>query len=94
MPTDREAECQLGGLFVYNSKPLIPCPEHMNIVLNGESRALNSGTLLAQLIHELGLEGKRLAVEINREIIPRSQYAHTELKNGDTIEIVHAIGGG
>jgi sulfur carrier protein len=66
----------------------------MNILLNGESRPLSSGTQLAQLVNELGLEGKRLAVEINREIIPRSQYANTELKNGDTIEIVHAIGGG
>jgi sulfur carrier protein len=66
----------------------------MNILLNGESRTLSNGTQLAQLVHELGLEGKRLAVEINREIIPRSQYANTELKNGDTIEIVHAIGGG
>ena len=66
----------------------------MKILLNGESHPLSSGTQLAQLVHELGLEGKRLAVEINREIIPRSQYANTELKNGDTIEIVHAIGGG
>lgn len=66
----------------------------MNILLNGESRPLDSGTHLAQLLQELELEGKRLAVEINREIIPRSQYANTELKNGDTIEIVHAIGGG
>ncbi|HEX5637640.1 MAG TPA: sulfur carrier protein ThiS [Gammaproteobacteria bacterium] len=66
----------------------------MNIVLNGEPRPVNSGTHLEQLVQELGLKGKRLAVEINREIIPRSQYANTELKNGDTIEIVHAIGGG
>ncbi|MDQ1362695.1 MAG: sulfur carrier protein [Pseudomonadota bacterium] len=66
----------------------------MNIVLNGEPRTLPGGTLLAQLIHELGLEGKRLAVEINREIIPRSLYAQTGVKDGDRIEILHAIGGG
>lgn len=66
----------------------------MTIVLNGASRDLPGNTRLAQLIHELGLEGKRLAVEINREIIPRSLYAQTELKNGDKIEILHAIGGG
>lgn len=66
----------------------------MNIVLNGEARALNNGTLVTQLIHQLGLEGKRLAVEINRDIIPRSQYAQTEIRDGDTIEVVHAIGGG
>jgi sulfur carrier protein len=73
---------------------LFPFFHAMHIVLNGESRPLISGTALTQLIKELGLEGKRLAVEINLEIIPRSQYATTELKNGDTIEIVHAIGGG
>jgi len=66
----------------------------MTIVLNGEPRTLAGSTRLAQLIHELGLEGKRLAVEINREIVPRSLYAQTELKDGDSIEIVHAIGGG
>lgn len=66
----------------------------MNILLNGEPRPLNNGTQLAQLVRDLGLQDKRLAIEINREIIPRSQYANTELKNGDTIEIVHAIGGG
>ena len=66
----------------------------MNILLNGEPRLLTPNTGLNQLLHELGLAQKRLAVEINLEIIPRSQYLQTELKNGDRVEIVQAIGGG
>lgn len=66
----------------------------MNIVLNGETRSLRPETQLAQLLQELELAEKRLAVEINREIIPRSRYHLTALKNGDQVEIVQAIGGG
>ena len=66
----------------------------MNILLNGEAREIAEGTLLSQLIEQLDLHGKRLAVEINKEIIPRSQHAEYAIKDGDNIEIVHAIGGG
>lgn len=86
--------CQTGHVFVYNFDSRLSNTNDMNILLNGEPRPLNNGTQLAQLVRDLGLQDKRLAIEINREIIPRSQYANTELKNGDTIEIVHAIGGG
>ena len=66
----------------------------MNISLNGEHKTLEAGTTLAQLIEQLGLTGKRLAVEINREIIPKSEHPSCVLKEHDQIEIVHAIGGG
>lgn len=66
----------------------------MNITLNGEARKIAEGTLLSQLIDQLDLHGKRLAVEINREIIPRSQHGDYVIRDGDIIEIVHAIGGG
>ena len=66
----------------------------MNILLNGEARDINDGTLLSQLIEQLDLQGKRLAVEINREIVPRSQHGEYIIQQGDNIEIVHAIGGG
>jgi sulfur carrier protein len=66
----------------------------MNITLNGQSRTLDTPLHVDQLIRELGLEGKRLAVEINHEIVSRSQYAHTPIQDGDQIEILHAIGGG
>jgi thiamine biosynthesis protein ThiS len=66
----------------------------MNIVINGENRTLNEPTSLEQLVSELGLENKRLAIEVNQGIVPRSKYAETLLKDSDKVEIVQAIGGG
>jgi sulfur carrier protein len=66
----------------------------MKITLNGEARAIDDGLKLQALIDQLGYSGKRLAVEINQEIIPKSQHADFIIKDGDHIEIVHAIGGG
>lgn len=65
----------------------------MKLVVNGESKEFASEINLATLLDQLKLEG-RLAVEINQEIIPKSQYSERLLRNGDKIEIVHAIGGG
>lgn len=65
----------------------------MQILVNGESKVLPTDTSLASLIRELRLEG-RLAVEINHEIVPRSQFEQYLLQDGDRVEIVHAIGGG
>lgn len=65
----------------------------MQIILNGESTIVDA-TTIAQLIEQLQLTGKRIAVEINEEIMPRSAHATTLLHEGDTVEIVHAIGGG
>ncbi|MDQ8038190.1 MAG: sulfur carrier protein ThiS [Pedobacter sp.] len=65
----------------------------MQIRLNGEAREVTAATLSA-LITELELAGKRIAVELNGEIAPRSQHEKISLKAGDHIEIVHAIGGG
>ena len=66
----------------------------MTLILNGEPRPLSAGDTLAALIAELQLGGKRVAVERNGEIVPRSRYADTMLMAGDRIEIVQAIGGG
>ena len=66
----------------------------MNITVNGESRSLEPGTSLGQLVENLGLKGKRIAVEVNRNIVPRSEYDDFRLSDNDTIEIVNAIGGG
>lgn len=66
----------------------------MNVTINGESRSLESGVSLSQLLNLLGLEGKRIAVEVNRDIVPRSEYDSLKLSDNDTIEIVNAIGGG
>lgn len=66
----------------------------MNIVLNGHEHPIAVATTLAQLLEATGYSGRRIAVEINRDIVPRSQYAERVLAAGDRIEIVHAIGGG
>lgn len=66
----------------------------MQIQLNGEAFALDRSMTLADLIEHLGLTGKRLAIELNLEIVPRSQHSETVLAEGDRVEIVHAIGGG
>ena len=66
----------------------------MNIVLNGEQRGLEDALTVLRLIDRLQLTGKRLAVEVNEEVVPRSLHAGYRLHDGDRVEIVHAIGGG
>jgi len=66
----------------------------MNIVLNGRPREVESGVTVSGLVAALELAGRRLAVEINEEIVPRSEYPAQRLREGDRVEIVHAIGGG
>ena len=66
----------------------------MQIVLNGHPRRLEPGTTLAGLVASLDLGGRRMAVEINEEVIPRSEHAEYVLGDGDRVEIVHAVGGG
>ena len=65
----------------------------MEIILNGELRSIENNFSIENLIKESGLIGK-YAIEVNRNIIPKSQYASTKIKSGDKIEIVQAIGGG
>lgn len=64
------------------------------IIVNGEKRSVPEGLTLAELVHELDLEGRRVAVEVNEEIVPRSRYAEHVLNGGDRVEVVAAIGGG
>lgn len=66
----------------------------MKIYLNGEARQVPDNCSAAQLVEELGLSGKRIAMEVNMEIVPRSGYDGHIFKEGDRVEIVHAIGGG
>lgn len=68
-------------------------PDQITIELNGEKRAVRPITL-AELVAELGLESRMIAIERNLEVVPKSQYAETRLKAGDRIELVHMIGGG
>ena len=66
----------------------------MNIQLNGESKNIDDDLTAEQLVVQLGLTGKRLAMEINMEIVPRSTYETVVLKPNDKVEIIGAIGGG
>jgi len=66
----------------------------MTITLNGEARALADATTVAALLLAIGLDVRKVAVERNEEIVPRSAYAATLLAEGDALEIVHFIGGG
>jgi len=66
----------------------------MRIQLNGESFELPDGQTVADLLARLELTGRRVAVELNLDIVPRSQHAAIALAEGDRVEVVHAIGGG
>jgi thiamine biosynthesis protein ThiS len=66
----------------------------MKLTLNGEHRAFPDTPDLAALVAALGLDPRKVAIERNLEIVPRSTYAQTALSDGDRIEIVHFIGGG
>ena len=66
----------------------------MRIQLNGDEHELESGTTLAGLTDSLELTGKRIAVEVNEELVPRSEHPAFVLNQGDRVEIVQAIGGG
>ncbi len=66
----------------------------MQILLNGEARDLDPGTCIAGLLLREGLAERRVAVEVNGEIVPRRQHADRALHEGDRVEIVHALGGG
>ena len=69
-------------------------PQALVLTLNGESRSLDAPLTVAGLIGSLGLDTRKVAVERNEAIVPRSAYAETWLAAGDALEIVHFIGGG
>lgn len=65
----------------------------MNLTINGETKVSAAETLGA-LVAELGMKPDRVAVELNREIVPRDQWPQTPLHDGDRLEIVQFVGGG
>jgi sulfur carrier protein len=66
----------------------------MDIRLNGDTLTLSAPCTLAELLVAQGLAGRRVAVEVNGEIIPRGRHADHPLAGGDVVEVVHALGGG
>jgi len=68
--------------------------ESLTLSVNGEPRVLPGPMTVAGLLAAIGLDARKVAVECREEIVPRSAYATTWLANGDSLEIVHFIGGG
>ena len=66
----------------------------MNIILNGQTREVPAGSTVADLIHSLEIEPRYVAVERNRELIPRARHSEQQLEDGDELEIVTLVGGG
>jgi thiamine biosynthesis protein ThiS len=66
----------------------------MEITVNDEARRLPVGATVADLVAALGLAARRVAVEVNRAIVPRASYAEATLHDGDTVEVIHFVGGG
>lgn len=65
----------------------------MRITVNGEARELPEGATVAELVAALGISGP-VAVERNRDVVPRAEHATTRLADGDQLEVVHFVGGG
>jgi thiamine biosynthesis protein ThiS len=65
----------------------------MNLTINGETQMCSAETLGA-LVEQLGMKPDRVAIELNREIVPRERWPQTPLRDGDRLEIVHFVGGG
>lgn len=66
----------------------------IQVTVNGENRELPNNSTVAHLVESLQLTGKRIAVELNGEIVPKSQHATTTISQGANLEIVVAVGGG
>ncbi|PRQ09931.1 sulfur carrier protein ThiS [Enhygromyxa salina] len=64
------------------------------IVLNGEPRPTSEGQSVADLLRELGLDARQVAVERNRDVVPRAEHGQTVLADGDQLEVVTFVGGG
>ena len=66
----------------------------IRVMVNGEAREVAAAATVADLLAQIGLDTRKVAVERNLEIVPRSTYAATALAAGDELEVVHFIGGG
>jgi sulfur carrier protein len=66
----------------------------MQVIVNGSPHRFESPPTIDELVQSLGLAGRRLAIEVNREIVPRGRHAEHRLADGDEIELVQAMGGG
>ena len=72
-------------------RPRVPA---LHLIVNGEPRTLTDGATVADLVAVLGLGPRRIAVEVNRAIVPRAEYGARTLGDGDAVEIIDFVGGG
>jgi thiamine biosynthesis protein ThiS len=86
-PSFQGAALFIGTAFLKRGRPL-------RLLINGEEKDVRSSENIEGLLRELDINGRHIAVALNLEVIPRSRYAETRLKEGDKVEIVHAVGGG
>ncbi len=66
----------------------------MTLTVNGQKREVREGSSIAEFLAALGFGSERVAVERNRQVVPRAEHAAVTLKEGDELEIVHFVGGG
>ena len=66
----------------------------VTVMVNDETHALPDGATVADLVATLGLGARRIAVEVNRMVVPRAEYPRTTLREGDAVEVIHFVGGG
>lgn len=71
-----------------------PSPHAIAITVNGEARTIRDGATLADLVAELGLTGRKIAIAVGRDVVPRGSYAARAIRGGERIEILEAVGGG
>lgn len=69
-------------------------PFRVQVTVNDEPRALPDGATVADLVTALGLGPRRIAVEVNRTVVPRGDYTRIALRDGDAVEVIHFVGGG
>ena len=81
-----------GGAFYLRRKMSVP--ESLTVQINGEPRRVSGSVSIAAMLAELGIDATKVAVERNREIVPRSTLGEVPVADGDAFEIVHFVGGG
>jgi len=72
----------------------MPDAQGIHVLVNGDDVSIPTGSTLAELLRRLSLDGKPVAVEHNRRVVPRAEHAAVRLNHGDTVEIVTFVGGG
>lgn len=71
-----------------------PAPRRLTLSVNGDRHQVPVGTTVAALVRKLGMDGRRVAVAVNRSVVPRSAYDRLELAADDRVEVLEAVGGG